>query len=88
MLEKRGKISESELKEILKVFYDNNFFSLDNFYTHPDVLDAGFTIVSINLAGKHHKVSSYAGAGPQSFHNIAEKLFSVRDKIIAIPGDR
>ncbi len=84
--EKNGKISEGELKEILKSFYENKFFSLRRSYHNPHITDASTITITITLQGKSYTVEEYGGAGPKSFYKILEKLNSVRDKIIAIPG--
>jgi hypothetical protein len=69
-----GKITTQKFKELVQIIYENNFFDLNKFYDNPEVLDEFYTIVTVKLDEKIYSVKEYAGAGPESLHNIVIKL--------------
>lgn len=82
-IEKFGKISPEELKEIINVFNKNKkFFKLQKRYDTSNMTDGASDKITFYSDGKSYSVISYDGSAPKEFHNILKVLKETQKKFI------
>lgn len=67
------QIPQDSVKELVGLFYERNYFSLDDTYESP-VTDHSTVITHIKVDDKEKTVSNYAHSGPDRLHEIEDKI--------------
>lgn len=84
---KVGKISEAKLREILNLFYKNNFFAWDGthfyFCSKNPILDVDVNHITITLYvnGKAYTAGRSGSAGPKGLREIEKALWELEENL-------
>jgi len=70
---KTYEIPVDQVKELVTLIYETNYFSLDDRY-EAQVSDLPSTITTITIGDQTKSVYNYGNAGPQKLQNLEEKI--------------
>ncbi len=68
----QGRLSETEMADLLQTFAGKGFWRLKDFYEPKEqVFDSSTTSVTVNLLAENKRVSEYHEGAPRAFHELA-----------------
>jgi hypothetical protein len=73
------RLTEKELKTIVKTIRENNFFDMNQHYSHPHIMDGWSSSIVVTLDHKTHSVS-VMNLRQREFDTIAYVIKSIIDK--------